>query len=94
MVIDFSHQAFAQNTVGSRLDTAPYTRIGSVFNVVFCAGLAVFFLWTGLNDKPPGYVGMIFPALLEVIFVRVCIRAFRGDFDDFVLAPDDDEDAR
>lgn len=94
MFIDVSHQAFADSTVGSRIDVGPYTRVGSVFNVVLCAGLAVFFLWTGLNGKPPSYGGVIFLAMLEVLFVRVCIRAFRGDFDDVVPAPDDQEDAR
>lgn len=94
MFIDYSHQALAETTVGSRLDIGPYSRVGSVFNVILCAGLAGVFLWTALNEQPPGYGGVIFLGVLEVIFVRVCIRTFRGDFDDFVLAPDDDEDAR
>jgi len=94
MFIGYSHQAFSDSTVGSRLDFGPFTRIGSVFNVALCAGLAVVFLWTGLNDQSPGYGGVIFLSALEVLFVRVCVRTFRGDFDDAVLADDDDEDSR
>ena len=91
--IDFSHQAFSDSTVGSRLDFGPYSRVGAVFNVVLCAGLAAVVLWTALTDQPPGYGGVIFLGVLEVLFVRVCIRAFRGDFDDFVIPPDDDRSA-
>jgi hypothetical protein len=34
----------------------------------------------------------VFPGVLEVFFVRVCVRAFRGDFDEFVLDPPDPDE--
>jgi len=92
MFIDYNHQVLAERTVGSRLDIGPYSRVGAVFNVILCGGLAGVFLWTALTDQPPGYGGVIFASALEVIFVRVCIRTFRGEFDEFVLSPDDDDD--
>lgn len=90
--IDHTYRVSVEWTVGSRLDFGPFSRIGSVFNVVFCAAAVIFTLWTGLTGQTAGFVAVAFLAVLEIVFVRVCFRAFRGDFDDFVLDPDDDEE--
>lgn len=91
--IDYSHQTVADRTVGSRFDFGPYSRAGSVANVVLCAIFAVVCIVTGANGTTlPGYGGAIFLGALEVVFVRICLRAFRGDFEAIVLDPDDDAD--
>lgn len=95
LIIDRGHNQFSSMSVGSRLDFGPYSRVGSVFNVVFCAGLTVFGIWGWVTGDPGAAGGGIaaIGAALEVIFVRTCMRAFRGDFDDFVIPSDDDEKA-
>src|SRR5215207_3519839 len=93
MFIDYSHLLVADKSVGSRLDFGPYSRAGSVANVILCAAFAVICLATGLTGVAPGYGAAILLGVLEVFFVRVCVRAFRGDFEEFVLSPDDEEDA-
>lgn len=84
MYIDHLHQSSLERWVGPRLDIGPFSRIGSVFNVVVCAAIGAGSLWTGVTGQAPAYFVVIFTGVLEVIFVRVCVRAFRGDFDDFV----------
>jgi hypothetical protein len=93
LIIDLGYQQFSSTSVSSRFDFGPYSLVGSVFNVVFSAGLIVVGIWgwvSGeLGDGGAGLAAL--GAALEVIFVRTCVRAFRGDFDDFVVPSDDDE---
>lgn len=94
MFIDYSHLAFADRTVGSRFDFGPYSRAGSAANVILCAAFAVVCFWTGLNVAPPGYVGAVLLGGLEVVLVRVCMRAFRGDFEAFVLGAEEEDEEK
>lgn len=89
--IDYTHQRHVDRTVGIRLEIGPFSRIGSIFNVVVCGALGAFTLWMGITGQTPGYVVAIFAGVMEIIFVRVCVRTFRGDFADFVLDPPDIE---
>jgi hypothetical protein len=90
--IDHLHQSSTEWTVGSRLDLGPFSRIGAVANVVICGSIAIVALWTGIAGQSPTYLVAVFPGVLEVFFVRVCVRAFRGDFDEFVLDPPDPDE--
>lgn len=85
MYIDWVYQSYVNRSVGSRLDIGPFSRIGATFDVVFCGAVGVITLWTGITGQVPGYAVAIVAGVLEIVFVRVCIRSFRGDFDEFVL---------
>ena len=73
--------ASGMSTVRGRLAKfGPFGRVGSIFNVVFCGLLVVFGLVLGFMGEPTGFflsVGIV----MEIVFVRVAIRARRGDFD-------------
>lgn len=88
-VIDLGYAA----SIRSRLDViGPYSRIGSVANVVLCAAIAAIIVWVVRDGSPAGYGYLVFVGLVQVPLVRICVRAFRGDFDG-VVPDEDDEDA-
>lgn len=80
--IDRMRESTATWTGGFVAELGPYSRVGSVVNVLMCAGIGVAFLVTGLGGGSFGLAPLIIPIALEMLFVRVCVRAFRGDFDD------------
>lgn len=88
LYIDGMHRSSVAWGVGSRIAIGPFSRVGSIINVVFCAVVAVGGLWAGITGQAPGFVTAAFASVIEVVLVRICIRAFRGDFEDFVLDPD------
>lgn len=95
MYIDHLYQSTMERIFGSRsLDLGPFSRIGGVGNVVICGVIGVVALWSGITGQPAAHGGAVIAGAMEVMFVRVCIRAFRGDFDEFVpdsTEPNDDE---
>lgn len=86
-MIDFGYTNSPGWVGGALADLGPYGRVGSVVNVLVCAGIGVALVVTGLSGSAFGVAPALFAAALEVVFVRTCIRAFRGDFD---LAADDE----
>lgn len=70
----------------------PFGRIGAVANVVFAGVLLVAGVVLGITSQPPGFGVALVAAVLELVFLRVAFRTFRGDFEEFVLDPDDDPD--
>lgn len=89
LYIDQLHRSSSEWTAPMRRleDFGPFGRVGSVANALLCAGLGVVFVVMGFSGQPFGAAPVILPIALEVVFVRICIRAFRGDFD---LVPDDE----
>lgn len=67
----------------------PFGRVGAIFNVVVAGGLTIVGLVLGFVGEYPGFGLAVIGAALEVVFVRIAVRAFRGDFDEFVLDPDE-----
>jgi hypothetical protein len=92
LYIDHLHQSSMKWGVGSLLDLGPFSRVGSVGNVIICGAIGVGTLLTGITGQPEAYAVAGVAALLDVVFVRVCVRAFRGDFDEFVLDSDEGEE--
>lgn len=59
----------------------PFTRIGSIFNAVMSsAGVAVF-VYLALTDSPFFLVFSLGAAALATTFIRIAVRAQRGDFE-------------
>jgi hypothetical protein len=93
MYIDHLYLSSMERMVGCRLNLGPFSRIGATANVIICGTAALGALWTGITGQSAVYVVAARLGVFEVVFVRVCIRAFRGDFDEFVLdstEPDDE----
>jgi uncharacterized membrane protein len=92
--IDHLHQSIMERMVGCRLNLGPFSRIGATANVVICGTMAIVALWTGISGQSAAHAVAAVASVMEVVFVRVCVRAFRGDFDEFVLdsAESDDPD--
>lgn len=65
----------------------PFSRVGSIGNVVICSGLVVTSVVVGVADEPFAVATLLPTALMEAVFVRIAIRAWRGDFD---ALPEDD----
>ena len=60
----------------------PFSRGGSIINAIVCTLIGVFGIASAFDGRPAA-VGMIVPVVfLEIVFVRICIRAQRGDFDE------------
>ena len=69
---------------GSRsLDSgfSPFSRLGSIFNVVVCGSIVVGALYFAFTESPFGFAVAAVGVAMEVVFVRVARRAHRGDFD-------------
>jgi hypothetical protein len=92
LFIDGMHRNAFMNAAGSLWELGPVARIAAVANVVIAGAVLVVGVVTGIAGQAPGFGLAAFGVALEVVFVRVCVRTFRGDFDPYVLAPDDDED--
>jgi len=92
LFIDYLHLSYADRAVGVRFDIGPFSRVGSMFNALVSVALGAITLWTGITGETTAYIGAVVAGVLAVTFVRVCVRAFRGDFDDFVLDPADLEE--
>ena len=74
--IDGMHRAtFA---TGGRF--GPFGSIGSVINVVMCGALGAFGIVGVVRGEAP-LLFLLIAAFLETVFVRVAIRARRGDFE-------------
>jgi hypothetical protein len=90
--IDWTYQSYSETTVGSLLpDFGPFSRLGSIANILVCVLFVGVTLWTGFTGSPFWLGATIFAAAIGIVLVRVCFRAFRGDFEDFVIPSDDDD---
>jgi hypothetical protein len=83
--IDHLHHSSTELMVGCRLNLGPFSRIGATANLIICGTAALVALWTGITGQWAVYVVAAVLGVFEMVFVRVCVRAFRGDFDEFVL---------
>jgi hypothetical protein len=83
--IDHEHHRSMELMGGSRWHLGPFSRIGATANVIICGTAALGALWEGITGESAVYVVAAVLGVFEVVFVRVCVRAFRGDFDAFVL---------
>jgi len=65
---------------GSRGEFGPFGSIGSVINVIFCGAMGAFATIQALTGKNvPAFFPLVFVPL-ELLFIRVALRARRGDF--------------
>jgi hypothetical protein len=76
------------------VNLGPFSGIGATANVIICGTAALGALWTGITGQPAVYPVAAVLGVFEVVFVRVCVRAFRGDFDGFVLDSAEPDDER
>lgn len=61
----------------------PYSRVGSIVNAVICGGLAVFAtVLLAVSGQPEAIIFLVLGSVLWLVFVRIAVRANRGDFDD------------
>ncbi|MEQ1736949.1 MAG: hypothetical protein ABL886_11180 [Rhodoglobus sp.] len=58
----------------------PFGSVGSTTNVVLGAVLLVFSVAAGLTSTPVYFVLTAAAAAMEFVFVRIMVRARRGDF--------------
>jgi hypothetical protein len=68
--------------IGALAAFGPFGRLGSIVNVLICAGIGILLVGMGLNGQGFGFAALAFPIALEIVFLRTCFRAFRGDFDE------------
>lgn len=59
----------------------PFSRAGSILNVVICGLLVIFMVASVVNGSPAAITGVVIGLVLGALFVRISIRALRGDFD-------------
>jgi phosphatidylglycerophosphate synthase len=63
----------------------PYSRVGSIVNAVFCSAMVLgggtFALLSGEVPIPFLVVWLAIGVFLMVTFIRIAIRAHRGDYD-------------
>ena len=90
--IDGIQRSALTGALGRLHEVGPFGRIGSVINVAFVAVAGVAGLVTGFTGASPGFAFAVFAVVFEIVFVRVAVRAFRGDFDPFVVDPDEVND--
>lgn len=79
-MIDRFIDSLAAQLAGSR-GVGPFNRYGAIVNVVICGALVGLTLWMGFTESPSSFGVAVVGIALEVLFVRIMIRAWRGDFD-------------
>lgn len=58
----------------------PFGTVGSLTNVVLGAALLVFSIVAGITSQPAYFVLGAAAVVVEIVFVRIMMRARRGDF--------------
>jgi len=58
-----------------------FTRIGAIFNAVVSSAIVAFGISFGINQSPFGFVFALAASAMAAMFIRIAVRALRGDFD-------------
>jgi hypothetical protein len=75
--IDRMHRS--TSTAGGRF--GPFGAVGALVNVVMCGALGAFGAFGVVRGDAPWFF-LLIAAFLETVFVRVAVRARRGDFEE------------
>ncbi len=67
----------------------PFSVVGSLINALFCGVLFVGGASMLVIGEGLGLPMLVVAAAMEVVFVRVHVRARRGDFDPYIKSDDD-----
>ena len=59
----------------------PFSRGGSLVNVIMCSAITLFGMWFALTETTFAVFFVLIGLALTAVFVRIHIRARRGDFD-------------